>query len=409
MSEQSRASALAPWFALLVAIPLTAFVAIVVDRRLSGDGHTKDEHAEHGEHEGHDEEAKVGRGEHAAGRVKLTEEGIKNAGVELAKAEAGIVNLTLSLPGEVALNADKTAHVTPRVSGNVREVMKQLGDVVKKGDVLAILDSKELAQLNGQARAANERLKLAKANFERVETLYKDKIVPEKDYLSSKKELAEAQIDLESTSQMLASAGSGTSGKYSLLAPFDGTIIEKHLSVGEVLKDDSRVFIVADLSTVWVDMTVYAKDLARVGVGQTVIVRADGLDKPLVGTISFVGAIAQSEARAAHARIVLPNADGKLKPGLFVTADVVLDKARADVVVPDDAVQKVEDTNVIFVEEDGAFEARPVRVGRVGVNTTSAGLLVEILGGLEAGELYVQKGGFILKAELGKGSAGHEH
>lgn len=409
MTEQSKVSSLAPWFALIAAIPITAFVSIVVDRRLSGDDHAKTEHDEHGEHEAHGGHEESGHDEHGAGRVKLTEEGIKNAGVELAKAEAGTVNLTLSLPGEVALNADKTAHVTPRVSGNVREVMKQLGDVVKKGDILATLDSKELAQLNGQARAAYERLKLAKANFERVDTLYKDKIVPEKDYLASKRELAEAQIDLESTSQMLASAGSGTSGKYSLLAPFDGTIIEKHLSVGEVVKDDSRVFIVADLSTVWVDMTVYAKDLAKVGVGQTVIVRADGLEKPLIGTISFVGAIAQSEARAAHARVVLPNADGKLKPGLFVTADVVLDKAQADVVVPDDAVQKVEDMNVIFVEEEGAFEARPVRVGRVGVNATSAGLLVEILGGLEAGELYVQKGGFILKAELGKGSAGHEH
>lgn len=305
MTEQSKVSSLAPWFALIAAIPITAFVSIVVDRRLSGDDHAKTEHDEHGEHEAHGGHEESGHDEHGAGRVKLTEEGIKNAGVELAKAEAGTVNLTLSLPGEVALNADKTAHVTPRVSGNVREVMKQLGDVVKKGDILATLDSKELAQLNGQARAAYERLKLAKANFERVDTLYKDKIVPEKDYLASKRELAEAQIDLESTSQMLASAGSGTSGKYSLLAPFDGTIIEKHLSVGEVVKDDSRVFIVADLSTVWVDMTVYAKDLAKVGVGQTVIVRADGLEKPLIGTISFVGAIAQSEARAAHARVVL--------------------------------------------------------------------------------------------------------
>ncbi|NUP11852.1 MAG: efflux RND transporter periplasmic adaptor subunit [Polyangiaceae bacterium] len=406
----TKKSAAAPWIALVVAVPLAAFVAIVVDRRLA-EPTSGDEHGEHEGHEGHGDEEHEGHGheEHGAGRVKLTEEGRKNAGIEVAKAKSGTVNVTLSLPGEVALNADKTAHVTPRVGGTAREVNKQLGDVVKKGEVLAVLDSKELAELSGQARAAYERLKLAKANFERVEKLYNDKIVPEKEFLASKKELAEAQIEVEATSQMLASAGNGSSGKYNLIAPLDGTIIEKHVSIGEVLKDDTRVFVIADLSTVWVDVTVYAKDLSKVAVGQSVVVRADGLDKPLVGTISFVGAIAKSEARAAQARVVLPNPDGKLKPGLFVTADIALDKADAEVVVPDDAIQSLESTSVVFVEEEGTFEARRVRTGRVGTNGSGGLLSVEIVGGLEPGEAYVEKGSFILKAELGKGSAGHEH
>jgi membrane fusion protein, heavy metal efflux system len=408
MSSAPKKNAIAPWLSLAVAVPLTALVAVVLDRRLT-EPTAGDAHGEHEEHEERGEHGDEGHDEHGADRVKLTDEGRKNAGIEIAKAGAGSVSVTLSLPGEVTLNADKTAHVTPRVAGTVKEVKKQLGDVVKKGEVLAVLDSKELAELSGKTRAAQERLKLAKANFARVDKLFQEKIVPEKDYLAAKQALAEAQIDAESTSQMLATTGTGGSGTYNLIAPLDGTIIEKHASVGEVLKDDTRVFVIADLSTVWVDITVYTKDLAKVGVGQSVVVRADGIDKPLVGTISFVGSIAKAEARAAQARVVLQNTEGKLKPGLFVTAEVALEQGHAAVVVPDDAVQTVEGSSVVFVEEDGQFEARKIKTGRVGVSGSDPKIFVEVISGLEAGEPFVEKGSFVLKAEIGKGSAGHEH
>lgn len=418
MTAPSRSpGAAAPWVALLIAVPLTAYVSIVVDRSLAGaheghEGHADHEeheghgtHEEHAEHEEHDPHAGHGRER----RVKLTDEGRKNAGVVLAQVGSGRVNVTLTLPGEVDLNADATAHVTPRVSGTVREVKRQLGDVVKKGDVLAVLDSKELAELGGQARAAQERLKLAKSNLERLEKLYADRIVPEKETIAARKDLAEAQIEVESTGLMLASAGSGSSGRYNLVAPLDGTIIEKHAAIGEVLKDDTRVFVIADLSTVWVDITVYAKDLAKVSVGQSVLVRADGLEHPAVGAISFVGATARAGARAAQARVVLPNPDGRLKPGLFVTAEVALEEVEAGVVVPDAAIQKVDGEEVVFVEDEGELTAREVRTGRVGIDAKEGRLMVEILGGLEPGQAYVERGSFVLKAELEKGSAGHEH
>jgi cobalt-zinc-cadmium efflux system membrane fusion protein len=285
-------------------------------------------------------------------------------------------------------------------------VKRQLGSG-EEGRRIGGARQQRLAQLSG--RAAIERLKLARSNFERVDKLYAEKIIPEKELLAKKQELAEAQIDAESTSLMLQSAGSGAAGKYNLVAPFDGTIIEKHASIGEVLKDDTRVFVIADLSTVWVDITVYAKDLAKITVGQSVIVRADGIEKPLVGSISFVGAIAKSDARAAQARVVLQNPDGKLKPGLFVSAEIALERVDAAMVIPDDAIQKIDGLSIVFVEEDGAFEARKVKTGRVGVSGSDPRVVLEILGGLSPGEEYVDKGSFVLKAELGKGAAGHDH
>lgn len=423
------------WIALAIAIPLTAGATVGIDRALShdhegepghdgahehaqdGDSHGAKKH-EHAEGEEHHDDHPKGEGEHAqshkddrrvVGHVELTAEGRKNAGIVVAKAGPGDVSVTLTLPGEVQLNADTLAHVTPRVEGTVREVKGQLGDVVKKGDVLAVLDSKELAALSGEARAAQERLKLARSNFERVEKLFADKIVPEKELIAKKQALAEARIDAESTALMLATAAPGVSGTYKLVAPFDGTIIEKHASLGEVLKDETRVFIIADLSTVWVDISVYAKDLAKVSVGQSVVVRADGIEKPLVGTISFVGAIARGDVRAAQARVVLENPDRKLKPGLFVTAEVGIETVDSPVVIPDRAVQTTAGVNVVFVEEGEEFEARKVRTGRVGVRAADRQVVVEILDGLEPGDTYVDEGSFVLKAELGKGHAGHEH
>lgn len=119
-TEAPKKSPVAQWVALLVVVPLTALVAIVLDRNLTEPA-AHGEHGDHGKEEGHAEE---GHAEHGVGRVKLTDEGRKNAGIEIAKAAPGNVSVTLSLPGEVTLNADKTAHVTPRVAGTVKEVKR---------------------------------------------------------------------------------------------------------------------------------------------------------------------------------------------------------------------------------------------------------------------------------------------
>ena len=144
---------------------------------------TKGDEHEEGHHDAHEE-----------GRIKLSPGALKNAGLEVLTAGRGEVNVTLSLPGEVSLNADTVAHVTPRVGGTAREVKKQVGDVVTKGEVLATLDSRELAEAQRDFLATKERLALAQATFERAEMLQKEKISAEKDYLAAKQALAEAKI-----------------------------------------------------------------------------------------------------------------------------------------------------------------------------------------------------------------------
>jgi cobalt-zinc-cadmium efflux system membrane fusion protein len=365
----------------------------------------------HGHDEGKHEEGEHEDGEHEEGHVKLSPEALKNARLEVRKAGPAKIAVTLSLPGELTLNADAVAHVTPRVAGTVREVRTTLGDVVKKGDVLAILDSRDLAEMQREVSAARERLMLAENGLARQETLFKEKIGAEKDYIAAKQAVAEARIEWSGASQKLAaSAGSGARGAaYALIAPLDGTVVEKHANVGEVMKEDTQAFTVADLTHVWVDVTVYAKDLPRVAAGQRARVRAEGIEAPVEGSISYLGAIVGEQTRSAHARIVLTNPGAAWRPGLFVTAEVAIDEADVPIAVEDGAIQSVEGKDVVFVQEGDAFEARPVTLGRSGVGRDGAPAMMEIIDGIAAGDLYVAQNSFLLKAELGKSEAGHEH
>ena len=316
------------------------------------------------------------------------------------------MNVTISLPGEVALNQDKLAHVTPRVSGTALEVRKQLGAVVKKGEVLAVLQSGDLAETQRNFLATKERLALAESNFARAELLQKDNVSSQKEYLEARQALAEANIEYRGASQQLQAIGGATSGsgKSALVAPFDGTIIEKHIGVGEVLSNETRAFIVADLSKIWVNVTVYAMDLARVRVGQSAEVRGEGIARPAYGTIAYLGQVLGEETRSAVARVVLDNPGPEWRPGLFATAEVSVEQGGAAVTVNDEAIQTIEGKDVVFVEKDGGFEPRAVTLGRRG-----SAHVVEVVDGLKAGERYVSKNSFILKAELGKSEAGHEH
>jgi cobalt-zinc-cadmium efflux system membrane fusion protein len=367
--------------------------------------------AAHGAHEPdeHEHGAQDGDEQHGQ-KLRLSPEALKNAALELSSAGPDQVDVAVSLPGEVSLNEESTAHVTPRVSGTAREVRRQLGDTVKKGEVLAILESRDLAEAQRDFLASKERLSLAQTNFERAENLKRENISAEKDYLAAKQALAEAHIEQRSASQKLAALGGGGGSGYALIAPLAGTIIEKHVTVGEVLSETTRAFTISDLSSVWVNVTVYAKDLPRVAVNQAARVRAEGISEPAVGTIAYLGPVVGELTRSATARIVLREPGAQWRPGLFATADVAVEKGQAAVVVDYDAVQTIEGKPAVFVETGGGFEVRPVHLGRLGAGkNANDSQRVEVLSGLAAGERYVSKNSFILKAELGKSEAGHEH
>jgi len=173
--------------------------------------------------------------------------------------------------------------------------------------------------------------------------------------------------------------------------------------VGEAIKEDADIFAIADLSTVWVEVTIYAKDLNVVKVGQNVTVRSEGLGLKADGTLTYLGPLVGEQTRTAQGRVVVPNTSGQWRPGLFVTIEIVQEEVSVLVAVPVDALQTYRDWSVVFVQYGDLFEVRPLELGR------NDGKWVEVLHGLLPGEKYVARNSFILKAELGKAGATHEH
>ncbi|MEX0805350.1 MAG: efflux RND transporter periplasmic adaptor subunit [Candidatus Binatia bacterium] len=348
--------------------------------------------------------------------VRLSEAEKKEFDIELGTAGPGKLKMYVSLPGEIALNADWRVHIVPRVGGVVRQVGRTLGDQVRAGEVMAVLESRDLADMKSAYLAAIERVASAETTFRREENLWKKKITAEQDYLQAKQALAETRIELRSAEQKLHAVGfsdeyiaqlpkqgDASFTRYTITAPFDGVVIEKHITLGEMLKDDATAFVVADLRSVWVDLRVYQKELPFVRRGQPVAISAGRGIPDAEGKISYVGPLVGEQTRTALARVVLPNPDGQWRPGLFVNGKIVVENADVPLLVPKSALQTIEERPAVFVETAEGLKPRHVTVGRS--NDTH----VEITSGLTSGERYVTRGAFTVKAQLSKGAFGGGH
>jgi cobalt-zinc-cadmium efflux system membrane fusion protein len=190
---------------------------------------------------------------------------------------------------------------------------------------------------------------------------------------------------------------------YDVESALTGTVVEKHIVLGEFVSSEQRLFTVADLNTVWVDLNVYRQDFPKLRVGQKVFVQAAGMTDKIEGKISYISPFGSESTQTLLARAEIPNADGMLRPGMFVTGYVVLEEKEVDVAVKDAAVQTMDGSEVVFVAEGNSFEARPVKFGQ------RDGEWLEVVSGLLPGEKYAAANSFILKAEIGKGEAEHEH
>jgi cobalt-zinc-cadmium efflux system membrane fusion protein len=182
-----------------------------------------------------------------------------------------------------------------------------------------------------------------------------------------------------------------------------GTVVDRNVTIGEAVPAEAPIFTVADLSTVWVEVAVYAKDLGAVHQGQEALVASTDLGVEAPGRISFIGRLVGEETRSAIARLTLSNTSGQWRPGLFVTVKLVREETTVPLAVATDAIQTFRDWQVVFVKYGDAFEARPVELGR------TDGQWIEVVSGLKAGDQYAATNSFAVKAEIGKLGATHDH
>ncbi|MEN4826335.1 efflux RND transporter periplasmic adaptor subunit [Pseudomonas sp. P39-UII1] len=361
-------------------------------------------HDDHGEgSHGHAEEAGEVH-EEEEGQLHLSSTQIEAAGIQLAAAAPRELGTAISFPGEIRFDEDRTAHVVPRVPGVVEAVHADLGQAVKRGQVLAVIASQQISDLRSEQQAAQRRLELARLTFQREQQLWQERISAEQDYQQARQALQEAEIALANARQKVAAVGpAGAGNRYELRAPFDAVVVEKHLTVGEVVDETSNAFTLSDLSRVWATFAVAPRDLLKVTTGRSVTVSAPDLGAEVEGKVNYVGSLLGEQNRAATVRATLANPNGAWRPGLFVNIAVSVERFNAAVVVPESALQTWEQQTVVFARTEEGFEARPVKAGR-----RDAGQ-VEITEGLAAGTQVAAAGSFVLKSELGKGSAEHSH
>lgn len=400
--------------------------------------HDEHDHAKadpHGAHDGHAKaDADVGHGD----EVKLAPEAMRVNRIRVEPAGKHVLTPVFIAPARVSFNLEQMAHVGSAVAGRVSELKVRLGDVVKKGDVLLVVDSPELGEAQSDflmkrmaVSTAEPAVELAKSAYERAKQLLEetqgialsDVQKREAEYKAAQGAMLGAKAAATAAENKLHLLGLDqaaveslvTTGeihpKHAVRAPIDGQVVEREATLGELVSPDREaLLILADMSTLWVLADIPEARLGQVSVGSTARIRiAADANAPIDGTVSYMAPQVDSSTRTAKVRIEVRNGHTPLKPGMFAQVQISAPAEKeqeAVLAVPEEAIQSVEGAPSVFVavpNEENTFARRPVKPGQ------AVGGMVPIVDGLTEGEHLVVSGSFILKAELGKSSAVHEH
>ncbi len=375
-------------------------------------------HEEHTDADEHDNDEE--------GIVELTPEAASRAEIRTAPVEQRILAAELSTTGQVDFDQTRLAHVSPRISGRVHQVHAVLGQQVGAGQALAEIDSVELGQSKAAFLQAKAREELARKSFDRAESLLAERIASEQEVIEAEASLREATASLQTAEETLRLYGLSQSqvdgltyedrraALYPLRAPFAGTVVEWHVTLGELVTPERNLFTLADLSRVWIWIDVYQRDLGGVHLEDEARARVDAFPgEVFAGTVSYLSAQVDSDTRTVRARIDVANPDGKLRPGMFVEVELLdphpLEGGLAQspsLVVAESAVVRDGEEYLVFVPAgELRFERRDVQIGQRSDGS------VAVLSGLEFGESVVVEGAFLLKSAASKDSlgGGHEH
>lgn len=431
-----------PFLRIAVALIVLVFVGSGCERssaKSSEPASEKGKPAEtHAEGDGHDHGGHAhGGGEHSD-EVVLTSQAIRSHGIKVLSAKPRKLTATILAPGRVAYNAEKVAHVGSAVTGRVAELKVRIGDVVEAGNTLLVIDSPELGEAQSdylQKRTAVDiarpAVDLAKSSFDRAQQLYdKDQGIALTEVQKRQGEFQAAKGQLQSASAALTAAENrlhllgvkqeaieslAQTGEinpaYIVRAPINGRVIEREATLGELVgPDKERLLMLADLNPIWVSADIPETSISQVAIGSKVEITVPAIAvESFQGVVSYVAPELDPTTRTARVRVEVPNDGTRLLPGMFATASIAVGGSASQepvIAVPEEAIQTVEGEPSIFVpvaNEANTFTKRAVAIGQP-ING-----FVPIYAGLKDGDPYVASGSFMLKAELGKAGAAHEH
>jgi cobalt-zinc-cadmium efflux system membrane fusion protein len=316
--------------------------------------------------------------------------------------------------GELKVNESAYAEVGAPIPGRIVRLVASPGQAVRRGQPLAELQSVELGQARAQRTAALARAGLARQTVERKRGLAAERIVSRGELQRAEAAAAESEAELKAAEAAVEALGVGGGGPgglsgFALLSPISGTVLERTAVQGQAADPSRSLFRIGDLSRLWLIVQAPERDVVRVRVGSPSEIALAALPgQKLRGTVDWVGREVDPHSRTVPIRLVVPNEDGRLKPGMFATAWLATGAEGERVVaVPAAALQRMDDRWIVFLPlgppGEGRFEVRPVERGR------DLGDEVAILSGLKPGERVVVEGAFVLRAEAGKKEGGGEH
>lgn len=361
-----------------------------------------------------------------SGLVKIDPAALAATGVETVQVHSSRVPSNFKVPGQITLNEERTAHVGTYVDGRVTDVIAQIGDTARKGQVLARLHSHTVHETKGALDSAREEVarqgqavEYRKRMLERMQRLLALKSASQQEVERTQTELTSAETDLRNAQinvrketahlsdilrmpeTQLANL-TEESERPPLLAPMDGLVIDRKITVGTVLEPGQEAFTLSDLTTVWMTAAVNEADLAKVRVGLPVIVRTPAYPhQAFPGRITYIGAQLDAQTRTLPARVLIPNRARKLHPGMFAEAEIEQHSVRQTLIIPEQALQDLNGGSVVFRQKEaGAFQPQPVTIA-----DRSHGQ-AEISAGLKDGDVIVTRGSFVIKSELLKNRVG---
>ena len=356
-------------------------------------------------------------------RVHLTAAAIAEAGITTWKVQIVDLSHILSLTGSVGFDENRLLLVAANVKGRVTSIPVDLGARVKPGDSLLVIESVDLGRTREEFVTELSSFNVSASAYERARKLVEAKAISageyqarEGDYLAKKTAVASAERTLhlygdseETIARLRANAvdhrlSAADGATLTLRAPFAGRVIDRKVTSGALFEALQPLMTIADLGSVWVFLNAYEKDLALLHEGLSVTLRTDAYPQETFrGRVDFLGSVVDPQTRSVRVRATVENRSEKLRPGLFVTAQVDVPKPQSEahpiVAVPQSAIQRLEGRSTVFVQvEPGVFQRHYVEVGHSFEGFT------EILAGIKAGDVVATEGSFVLKSEFAKAS-----
>ncbi|WP_353381081.1 efflux RND transporter periplasmic adaptor subunit [Acinetobacter schindleri] len=394
-----------------VLIGLTALISVWI--WLGNQNEKNDEHGHDGEDEQHDDHAKESKEDQHSeeGEIELTAQQMVEHGLKVETVTQGEVNSFVTLPGKLVVNTDQQAHISPNFSGHVEQVNVALGQYVERGQTLAVLSVPELIDQQANLSIAQSSLRLAQQEYQREQQLWSQGISAKQDLQRAENAYRQAQITVQSQQARLHALGStGQNGRFVIRAPIPGMISQKDIVVGENVQLADQLFVIENLKDLWLEFNLPNTSNIQLQAGQILNFKTNGSDQNYQAKVQTLNSQADLQTGRLQVRAKVTTQADVLRPNVLVNVFVTDAQAKTALRVQKKALQQVEGKPVVFViesEEKGQVHLKAQLI-EVGVSSQD-GQWLEVISGLTEGQKYIADGSFLLKSELEKDEAGHEH